>query len=101
MTEPSFVERRTVSRKTAGDGRLEITREAAQQIERLPAPLVVEMAGDSVRAALGTLPCTCRGAETPHVHHFLQADELRALAPGAVVELVLNEGRLSLRPVPN
>jgi hypothetical protein len=95
----SFLERRTVSRKTAGDGRLEITKESARRIEPLQ-PLVVRFGGGDVPAELGTLPCTCRGEDNPHVHYFVRADRFRDLTPGSHVDLSLDEPnrRLALEP---
>ncbi|MGH7470789.1 MAG: hypothetical protein ACRENP_22815 [Longimicrobiales bacterium] len=88
-----FLERRTVSRKTAGDGRLEITKQAALVIEPLGQTLTVELAGETVQASLGTMACTCRGAENPHVHYFLQCDRFKSLAAQSVVDLELDRTR--------
>ncbi len=60
------IEHRTVSRKTPGDGKH----------------------GDG---ALGTMPCTCRGHDKPHVHYFVESDLLRSLAAGSEVDLFLDE----------
>jgi hypothetical protein len=94
----TLLERRTVSRKTPGDGRLEITKETARRLEGLAESIDVDLAGEALSAALGTLPCTCRGAEKPHVHYFLQSDGFRRLTPGDELELALEGGRLSLSP---
>jgi hypothetical protein len=94
-----FVERRTVSRKTPGDGRLEITKDAAQRVERLGRPVVIDVDGESARGSVATFACTCRGAETPHVHYFLESERLKQLLPGTELDVELDEnaGRVILR----
>ena len=89
--EPRPIERRTVSRKTPGDGKLEITKIAANRLASLGErfPMVVDdRAGD---AHLATLPCTCRGDDVPHVHYFIESDLLRALPVGSAVDLLLDD----------
>jgi hypothetical protein len=95
-----FLERRTVSRKTPGDGRLEITKAAARHLERLGTEFVIDVAGDRVSGALGTFTCTCRGPAEPHVHYFLESERLKRLAPGSVLDLELDEAtrRVVVRP---
>ena len=80
-----------MSRKTPGDGKLEITKAAAHALESLGATFAVHVHTRTGEASLGTMPCTCRGDETPHVHYFIQSDLFRALAPGSSVELMLDE----------
>jgi hypothetical protein len=91
MGRARAIERRTVSRKTPGDGKLEITKSAAHRLETLGAdfPLVVD--GKRGDGALGTLPCTCRGHDKPHVHYFVVSDLFRSLAAGGEVDLFLDE----------
>ena len=91
-----LIEQRTVSRKTPGDGKLEVTKVAAATLESLgPAfrVLVDDRPGD---ARLGTMPCTCRGDDMPHVHYFVESDLFRSLQAGSTVDLVLDAagGRL-------
>ena len=94
MSDSLFLERRTVSRKTPGNGRLEITKHAAQQIEALRPPIRIDLNGAVVPASLGTMACTCRGAENPHVHYFLESEHFRQLQPGIGLDLTLDaEGR--------
>lgn len=95
-----FLEQRTVSRKTPGDGRLEISKAAALRVERLGGAFAIELSGESVHGSLGTFACTCRGANNPHVHYFLESDGLKALAPGSVLDLRLDEAakRVVVRP---
>jgi hypothetical protein len=85
------VETRTVSRKTPGDGKLEITKAAAHALESLGATFSVRVHTQTGEASLGTMPCTCRGKETPHVHYFIESDLFRALVPGSSVELMVDE----------
>ena len=75
----SYVEQRTVSRKTPKDGKLEISADAAG---RLPATTRIGLTVDGRRgeAALVSLACTCRG-DAGHVHHFLEAELFRTLVP--------------------
>jgi hypothetical protein len=84
-----LLERRTVSRKTPGDGRLEITKQAAGQLRRLGGDLRLDVGGERTMATLGTIACTCRGGEKPHEHYFLESQALKRLTPGAEVELQL------------
>lgn len=86
-----FLERRTVSRKTPGDGRLEITKRVAQRLESLGPTLIIDAGGDNVRGTIGTFACTCRGESNPHLHYFLEAERLKQLAPGDQVDLELDE----------
>jgi hypothetical protein len=86
-----FLERRTVSRKTPGDGRLEITKAAALRVECLGNAFAIDLGGESVPGTLGTFACTCRGADNPHVHYFLESERLKILAPGSVLDLQLDE----------
>ena len=85
------IERRTVSRKTAGDGKLEITKVAAGRLESLGTqfPLVVDDRDGDGR--LGSMPCTCRGGDKPHVHYFVESELLRSLAAGSEVDLFLDD----------
>jgi hypothetical protein len=78
-----FEERRTVSRKTPRDGKLELTAVAAARFEEREriALTMDDVTGD---AALVALPCTCRGPEA-HVHYFLESPLLRSLTPDAEV----------------
>ena len=85
-----YLERRTVSRKTAKDGRLEITKRAAERFSALTASFDVDLSGARSPASLGTMECTCRGADNPHVHYFIQSPALQALAAGDEVDLDLD-----------
>src|SRR4051812_19743808 len=88
-----LLERRTISRKTAGDGRLEITKVAASKLGAPGDELPVDADGRRPDATLGTMDCTCRGADKPHVHYFIQSDVLKGLAAGAEVDLDFDPSR--------
>jgi hypothetical protein len=97
-----FSERQTVSRKTSGDGKLEITRQAAQKLEALGPLLNFELDGKNGTATLSTMECTCRNADTPHVHYFLQAEQFKALSAGDVLDLQIDPAapRVVIRAAP-
>src|SRR4051794_33327074 len=84
------LERRTVSRKTAKDGRLEITKRAAEKFSALNGSFKVDLSGTQSSASLGTMECTCRGEDNPHVHYFIQSPALQALAAGDEVDVDLD-----------
>jgi hypothetical protein len=85
-----LLERRTVSRKTPGDGRLEITKRAAGRLRDLGRGLEVDVGGERSPVTLGTMTCTCRGPERPHEHYFLESSSLKQLRPGAEVDLEMD-----------
>ena len=85
------LEQRTVSRKTAGDGKLQITKASAATLESLGATFPAVVADQTGEARLGSMPCTCRGGDTPHVHHFVESDLFRSLTAGSSVDLVLDD----------
>ena len=87
------LERRTVSRKTAGDGKLEITEAAASRLAPLGTQFTASLAGETAPATVGAMPCTCRGDDTPHVHHFIQSELFRALGAGSTVDLSVDFAR--------
>ena len=84
-----LLERRTVSRKTPGDGRLEITKQTAARLGDLGRDLELHVGDERTAATLGAMACTCRGTENPHEHYFLESPALRRLTPGAAVDLQL------------
>ncbi|MFN2565119.1 MAG: hypothetical protein ABR499_08945 [Gemmatimonadaceae bacterium] len=97
-----LLERRTVSRKTPGDGRLEITKRAAGRLRDLGLAFDVDLGGERTAASLATMTCTCRGEEKPHEHYFLESTAFKRLTPGAEVELELeaSTGVVRVRPAP-
>jgi hypothetical protein len=96
-----LVEQRTVSRKTPGDGKLEVTKVAATRIESLGPRFPVVVDDRQADARIGSMPCICRGDETPHVHFFVESELLRSLSAGSTVNLVLDSagGRLVVQRV--
>jgi hypothetical protein len=74
------LERRTVSRKTARDGKHEISAETAARLRALSPPLDVIVDGVADRATVVPMPCTCR--PEPHEHWFIEATALRSLEAG-------------------
>ena len=94
------IERRRVSRKTPGDGKLEITKVGAGRMESLGETFRVVVDARSGHARLGSMPCTCRGADRPHVHYFLESDLFRSLTAGTEVDLLLDDEHHRLLVVP-
>ncbi len=85
------IERRTVSRKTPGDGKLEITKVAAGRLASLGDRFALVVDARDGDGEMRTMPCTCRGADAPHVHHFIASALLRGLAVGEEVDLLLDD----------
>jgi hypothetical protein len=85
------IEQRTVSRKTAGDGKLDVTKVAATRLESLGTTFPVVVGDRTGEARLSTMPCTCRGDDKPHVHYFVESDLFRSLPAGSTVDLVLDD----------
>ena len=95
-----FIEHRTISRKTPGDGKVEITKVAAGRLETLGDAFAVRVASADGRAKLGEMPCTCRGKDAPHVHYFVESELFRSLVPGSTVELLVDDAAHRLVVVP-
>jgi hypothetical protein len=83
----SLLERRAVSRKTPGDGRLEIAPASAARLRLTGATIEVEYAGRRAPGRLETMACSCAKAGGPHEHHFVSSELLKALRPGIDVDL--------------
>jgi len=102
-----LLERRTVSRKTPGDGRLEISPAAADRLRRSAPALEVEFDGRRAPGRVESMECTCQKGIGPHEHHFVASELLKALRASAEVELLVEESasepaprvRLAVRPV--
>jgi hypothetical protein len=75
-----ILERRTISRKTARDGKHEISAETAARLRTLSAPLDIIVDGVTDTATVVPMACTCR--PEPHEHWFLEAAALRSLEAG-------------------
>ena len=93
------LERRNVSRKTPGDGMLEITRPVAERLLRSGTEFDLTTPAGSGRVTLTSMPCTCRGAENPHEHWFLRSDLFRGLTPGSEVDLTLKGSLITIEIV--
>jgi hypothetical protein len=74
------LERRAVSRKTARDGKHEISPETAARLRGLASPLQIVVDGVADRATVASMPCTCR--PEAHEHWFIEAPALRSLEAG-------------------
>ena len=103
-----LLELRTVSRKTPGDGRLEISGESARRLAPFGEPLTVRVGDEAEVVGAGhvtSMRCTCEkggGEAGGHEHHFLASDLFRALVPGETVVIeLLDRGVLHVaRPHP-
>ena len=82
-----FLERQTVSRKTPGDGKLEISRVAAEQLQGLPQTLEVELGTHRAPASIEAFNCTCQKVGRAHDHNFLASELLKTLPADTLVEL--------------
>jgi hypothetical protein len=86
------LERRTISRKTARDGKHEISVDTAARLKALPAPLGVVVDGVADRASILSMPCGCR--PEAHEHWFIEAAALRALEAGRQATMsIASDGR--------
>src|SRR5687768_14357711 len=87
-----FLERRSVSRKTALDGKLEISASTAAHLGSRGA-LVVRMKGNTDAAHVEEMICTCgKGGGGSHPHHFLVSPLFTRLQPGSDVQMSLEVG---------
>ena len=84
------LERRVVSRKTARDGKHEISPDLAARLRQVASTLDVVVDGVADRASIASMPCTCQGPEA-HEHWFLESSALRSMEVG-------REATLALRP---
>lgn len=86
-----FLEVQRVSRKTPGDGKLEISPRSAARIRELGGEPVFVVNGARGRGAVIEQPCTCAKAGGAHVHHFLASELLKQLAVDSEVSVDLLE----------
>ena len=95
-----LLERRTVSRKTPNDGKLEISRAAADAMSALGPGLTAEWSDRTAPAAIVAMTCTCAKGSGQHEHIFLQSDLFRTLEAGAEVDVHLEHGppRVAVTP---
>lgn len=84
------LERRAVSRKTARDGKHEISAALAARLRKLSNKLDVIVDGVADHASIASMPCTCQGPE-PHEHWFLESNALRAMEAGREARLALGD----------
>lgn len=84
------LERRAVSRKTARDGKHEISPGLAARLRMLADKLDVIVDGVADRASIASMPCTCQGAEA-HEHWFLEANALRGMEAGREARVALGD----------
>jgi len=87
-----LLERRTVSRKTARDGKHEISADTAVRLRALAAPLPIVVDGVTDRATVAAMPCSCR--PEAHEHWFIESPALRSLEAGREATTALaDDGR--------
>lgn len=84
------IDRRTVSRKTPRDGKLEISSTAAERLGTVGSALCAEWRGERAPAAVVSMSCSCGGADEKHEHFFLESPVLRTLPVGEEVDLALD-----------
>lgn len=94
------LERRSVSRKTARDGKHEISAETAARLRGLSPPLDIVVDGVTGQAMVVPMPCACR--PEPHEHWFIEATALRSLEAGreATTALASDGHTVHIRTVP-
>jgi hypothetical protein len=95
-----LLERRTVSRKTPGDGKLEVSRITEEAVAPLGSALTVEWRGRLAPGSIARMSCSCAKGTGQHQHVFLESELFRTLEAGSEVDLTLDEsvGRLSVTP---
>lgn len=99
-----LLEVREVSRKTARDGRLEVTEESARRLRVIASPMPVSLGDAQGEATLIDIQCTCaKGGDTGgHRHFFVQSSLFSALPAGETIVLELLDGKTLMiaRPHP-
>lgn len=93
----THLENRTVSRKTPGDGMLEITKPVAERLGPAGASFALQTPAGAGTAELRAQPCTCRSADNPHEHWFLVSTLFHSLLPGAEIGLSLENQTIVVR----
>ena len=91
------LEHRNVSRKTPGDGMIEITKPVAEMLRMRGSEFDVRTPAGEGRTLLTSMACTCRGPEKPHEHWFLRSELFRSLIPGTEIAILLIEDRIEIR----
>ena len=82
-----ILETAVVSRKTAKDGKLEITRETARRLGDSGSTVLVNVEGIEGDGTVVSMPCQCRGEMNHTVHVFLESALLRSLPAQSAVKL--------------
>ena len=82
-----ILETAVVSRKTAKDGKLEITKDTARRLGDPGSTVLVSVGGIEGDGTVVSMPCQCRGETNHAVHTFLESALLRSLPPESSVEL--------------
>ena len=90
------IDRRLVSRKTPGDGKLEISAVAAVELRQFGDTVPVEWNAQLAPASLSAFTCSCGKRDGPHDHHFLESTIFTSLPVGAEVDLILRAGTLHI-----
>jgi hypothetical protein len=86
------LEQRPVSRKTARDGKHEISADTAARLLTLGGSVDVLVDGVADRGTVASMPCTCR--PEVHEHWFIEAPALRAMEVGRVATTsIAGDGR--------
>ena len=95
-----LLETRTVSRKTARDGKHEISPDTAARLRALPTPLHVVVDGRPDRGTVASMSCTCR--PEAHEHWFLESPALRSLEAGrhAATSIAADGRTIDIRTLP-
>jgi hypothetical protein len=95
-----LLEQRAVSRKTARDGKHEVSAKTAERLRALSSPFSVIVDGVVDQATVVVMPCTCR--PEAHEHWFIEADALRALEAGREASTSMSaDGRtIEIRSLP-
>ena len=67
--------------------------------QRRPKPETfdVDLKGRRAPATLGTMACTCRGIDNPHVHYFIESPAFKQLSAGDEVDIDLDPATRTLR----
>ncbi len=85
----TVIERAVVSRKTPGDGKLEVSPQLAIALGGDGTIVQVRIAEREAPGTVEIMSCTCAKAGTSgrHEHHFVQCDAFRDMAVGAELQL--------------
>jgi hypothetical protein len=86
-----FLERQTVSRKTPGDGKLEISAGAAERLRAAANTLEIELGELRAPGRVETMACTCQKVGSAHEHHFVTSELLKTLRAASQVDLHVDE----------